>query len=554
MSLDDHYFRQIPISTSSKKAVNSKSTIRKFEMVIWSKALLILFITMNGVFSLLNIGHAQSTFNQRFFYDYVSVASNVIELPEGFLISGVATDTTSGSLVYRQFFRNIDFEGNLLTTQFFGNDSLQFISFEDINVWLSPEILLISTSSFINGVDHGSLFWLDQFGNVLSRNDYMSPSFVDETPFNLWMKPSDICVTEGEEIYLAAQITGSETGNDVCVLKLDSIGEIIWEYIYATSASYDLCYSIGTNAAGGVVLAVREFDVGSDPVVKIIEVNGNGEEISQEELPLTTAINDFILVDESMVAATYRKEPSIGHLTGHAYRATLSGDLEWERNFGGDINPEQQMQHVVNSQDGAYVFGGNHFEDYQQEPEINGTYNWYGWLVKVDDEGDILWERNYHYVTSQLDEHKMYDLKATSDGGYIFCGEATDHDYTNPEVELPIQQAWVVKVDGCGCLVPGCDPNCVVSVPEMTIDYENTQFLVGPNPASQYINIHVLSPHRTSRKITLHDPQGKELTSFPAPEGNTTYMLNIEDYPTGVYLLSLIENGKTVQTERVVKD
>jgi hypothetical protein len=523
-------------------------------MVVWFKSRLIQFFTLIGVFSMLSIGHAQNTFAKRFYLDHVTVASNVIEIPDGYIVSGIAGVVSTGLFYNRQFFVLLDADGNQLDNSVVGNYGQQFLNFNNVNTRISSTEMIVGTTCSIDGIKHGTLFWIDEDGNTIDQRDYLSPSYDAEIPVTNWMVLTDICINTEGYIYFSAQIGGEETGNDFCILKLNTNGDIIWTYINATSASYDLCYSIGSSPVGGVVLAVIEYGANTETVVKIIELDGNGEEISIQEMPLSTTINDFVITDESIVVATYRKEPSFLHTTGHSYKASLNGELEWERNFGGDINPEQRMHHVVNSQDGAYVFGGNHFEDYQQEPEINGTYNWYGWLVKVDDEGDILWERNYHYVTSQLDEHKMYDLKATSDGGYIFCGEATDHDYTNPEVELPIQQAWVVKVDGCGCLVPGCDPNCVVSVPEMTIDYENTHFLVGPNPATQFLNIHVLSPHRTSRQIVLHNLQGKELTSFPAPEGNTTYMLNIEDYPAGVYLLSLIENGKTVQTERVVKE
>jgi hypothetical protein len=70
-----------------------------------------------------------------------------------------------------------------------------------------------------------------------------------------------------------------------------------------------------------------------------------------------------------------------------------------------------------------------------------------GMLKHVDMAGAEVWERTYQ-TNSQLD-HYFYDVKRTLDGGYIMAGTAFDS-------LLVSQDAWLVKVDSFGCLVPGC--------------------------------------------------------------------------------------------------
>ncbi len=507
--------------------------------------ILVMTIVVSGTYDLTG----QITFSHRFFYDNATVASNVIELPESYLVSGLATDFSSGTLRYRQFFRQIDFEGNLSDFQIVGNDSLEFANFENVNTGTLENQLVLGTTGYLNGVRHGTLFWLNTEGDVMLRKDYLSPYFDADIDASHWIQPTDICANADGDIFVSAQIFTSETANDFCVFKLDPVGQLVWTYIHAVSSDLDVCLSMLATSLGGVWLAITEEVLEENTAAsKLVELNANGELINSQEMPFYTTMNDFILVDESIVVATFRKE-STWHLTGHVYKAGLNGDLEWETNLGGDASIEQQMYHIVESPDGSYVVGGHHFESIPENDELEGYYNWHGWLVKLSDDGDVIWDRRFHPVISKSDDHKMYDLKATSDGGYIFCGQATDNDTSNPDIELPSQQAWVVKVDQYGCLVPGCH----VGVEEFA--KREGLFKIGPNPVSQgdLLNIYVTDIQSLSQaSIEVHDMQGKLVTSIQDLASSVTYILPIDDIPVGTYVVSLLDRGLVVDSEKLV--
>ncbi|MEZ4687702.1 MAG: hypothetical protein R3B47_17060 [Bacteroidia bacterium] len=90
-------------------------------------------------------------------------------------------------------------------------------------------------------------------------------------------------------------------------------------------------------------------------------------------------------------------------------------NLEWQRFYGkkGDDRPEA----MALASDGSLLLGGStvtHRPD--EEPDHNA------WVVKVDTNGYELWEREVRLPGRQ----EITDLRATEDGGVIFCGSSSD--------------------------------------------------------------------------------------------------------------------------------
>ncbi|MCK4569382.1 MAG: hypothetical protein KAT76_03775, partial [Bacteroidales bacterium] len=107
--------------------------------------------------------------------------------------------------------------------------------------------------------------------------------------------------------------------------------------------------------------------------------------------------------------------------------------------------------------------------------------NWidsYGWLLKIDENGDSLWYREYHYYTgTEFDFNELYDLCLSPDGGYAMVGQVST--WIEP------QTAWVIKVDSLGCDTPGCATGMNIYAPRGA---ENEALWIYPNPANAYLN------------------------------------------------------------------
>ena len=151
-------------------------------------------------------------------------------------------------------------------------------------------------------------------------------------------------------------------------------------------------------------------------------------------------------------------------------------------------------------------------------------------------------------------------MKATSDGGYIMVGEATDQTgaSANWQPTLPRQQAWILKVDACGCLVPGCDgervamscgcePDLFPEVPEY--------FLVGPNPASNSLHIYYGDQPQTKNEnleFRVHDMTGRLIQSFSPKDVHTTYITDVSHWARGNYILSLFAGKDLLQQKKIL--
>jgi len=510
--------------------------------------------------SIVHATSAQTTFNQVFYYSEPCVGTNVICLGNEFIILGISLNITDSISYYQQFIRFIDNDGNHLNSTLLGNDSTQYLNFADNNYIFDNNHFLIGTTKYVNGIMNGTLKWIENTGEIVQERDFLSPYFNENEIDNTqWMYPRDISKSENGFIYMASQIGTPETGNDFCILKLTPEGDEIWTYIYATEADPDLCYALEATDDGGVLVAAgSSAPLTEELAIKhFFKLDGGGE--MEWEFTLDGFISgyakDFILEDNAIVVVTESVNSAQTAIKPYVYKIDTLGEFIWDTEVEGAYHEDQWAELIVATQDGGYVIAAQNYETWPENQDVNGQYNWNGWLVKLDNDGEIVWDRKYHHVESTQDDHAIYDLKATSDGGYIFCGEATDHDPDNIEEGIPIQQAWLVKVDGCGCLVPGCDPNCTTGVEEATIDYESTHFLAGPNPASQFINIHVLDEgFSQDRQVRIFDLQGKVVKEFSAQQGGVTYMTDVEGLSSGVYLVSLFVGGELVQSERIVKE
>jgi hypothetical protein len=174
-----------------------------------------------------------------------------------------------------------------------------------------------------------------------------------------------------------------------------------------------------------------------------------------------------------------------------------------------------------------------------------------GFLMKLDTAGNVIWDRKFYNVDGN--HCRFTDYIELSDGFIAACGMANGSNELNLN-----QDSWVVKVDACGCLVPGCEngADCSqwVGLNDDPLNHELQQsFMIYPNPVRRILNIY-LPPQLPNGECTfeIHDITGKLVRSFIAKEPDTTYMTDVGDLTRGVYFLSQKVNGSIIQTLRFV--
>ncbi|MFN8863911.1 MAG: T9SS type A sorting domain-containing protein, partial [Flavobacteriales bacterium] len=325
------------------------------------------------------------------------------------------------------------------------------------------------------------------------------------------------------------------------VVKTDPVGNTLWKRYYTGytgSTSSTIFATIESAYNGGYIVGSGTRSCETCPFQHhLVRLNDNGDVMWQK-----------ILADNSNAGETHAMHygdgiyfasgwkcldaEGISQCKPYLIRFDDDGDTLWTKTFGDQWLYATYTAHTKRmSDDHLMAVGEIRHENYQQ-----------GLMLKYDIDGNEIWRRIYSNVDGNA--CRFNDFTELTTGELVAVGVAWPQGGDEPLG----QDTWILKTDEHGCLIPGCH----VSVEEL--ERQEQSFLVGPNPASDRLNIYlpgeVTRTHHTQFRLT--DLTGKLIREFSADTGSTTYMLDVSEYPTGVYLVSLVIDGQRIKTERVV--
>ncbi len=522
-----------------------------------------------AMFLLFFKAHSQITFNKRLFADNKTVFESIYPIEEGYLASGWLLDTIGQNHIDLVIY-GFDLEGNELWTKRYGEADRAFWSIENSSSLLDNRFLQQSTGTR-DGVPVVTQSWFNEMGDTIFTRDFESLYFNNGWDGDYFVSTIFSCLNADSTSYLCVQIFHETTFNDAVLYKLDPQGHELWHYVHATLSDPDVIYAVVPHR-GGVIAGINQFIYAEDSTnVLFKKFASNGDTVweinSNDFIDDALSCNSLIMDGDSLVGCGKVLPYSVNdyYPIASVFKIDTLGTLIWSNTYGAYTNFEwRDFTNVVKTTDGNYVCGGTWTTVPGSEEipigQVNDDYDQFAHIVKFDrDNGDIIWERNYRWLETYRDNHSLNDMKATPDGGVIFCGEANDtyHIY-----EPPYQQAWVVKLDACGCLVPGCDEECFVGVSELPEgpgnDSKNSKiqvFKFGPNPVSDLLNVYVGSISNADLKnasIAIYDLQGKLMKSFVVKYANTTYMMDVSEMASGEYVMGFMNDGVVLQSEKLV--
>ncbi|MFT6815123.1 MAG: hypothetical protein ACJAZ3_001022 [Sphingobacteriales bacterium] len=157
-------------------------------------------------------------------------------------------------------------------------------------------------------------------------------------------------------------------------------------------------------------------------------------------------------------------------------------------------------------------------------------------LTKYNENAEIIWQREI----GRYDRHEQgFGLSQTSDGGFLISGSISkfDENYFNTT-----RNVLVIKVDECGCLVPGCDPNC-----ELTTGTKPTYFeriitdefeAIYPNPVTDLATFRYNLLVNSEALIQIFDPLGKIVLEREIKDKGEL-QINVSKFSSGIYHLNV---------------
>ncbi len=303
----------------------------------------------------------------------------------------------------------------------------------------------------------------------------------------------DILLNNNNEMILTGfkSIDGSGASHDGYMVKVDSVGSIIWQKYYGQVGLKEHLNN-STYLKDGNILACG---------LKASSIDTNGF--------LNKTYTWLVKLDP------------------------FDGDTIWTKTVNSFYYSAGSKVFELKNGD-LIIFDG--------EIEFN-TPKQYAQFMRLDSQGNLLWTKRYDWYNDSIavntTTERIYDFIQTSDGGYLIVGDAV---HNTPNFQ---QSAWLLKLDSNGCLVAGCGS---VGIVEYEV-FNTLTFKAYPNPAQDEVTIS--GELQDGDVITFFDFTGKlleqriiNLSEIPT--------FDVSNYANGIYLLQLYRSGYKSATQKFV--
>lgn len=272
--------------------------------------------------------------------------------------------------------------------------------------------------------------------------------------------------------YSTSNISGDKTensngGTDIWIVKLNSVGAIMWQNTIGGSGE-DLLLSIKQTTDGGYILgAGSDSNISGDKTENsrggldywIIKLNANGTIIWQktyggaqpefDAYVVQTADGGYFVggYSDSNISGD-KTDPTNGQRDYWALKLDSTGAIVWQNSIGGSLVDRPQAAFQTN--DGGFIIGGfsNSSASGDKSENNNGIRDY--WIVKLNSSGAVQWEN----TIGGADDDVLRDMIQTADGGYLVGGYSKSNiSGDKTENSQGDYDHWIIKLDGNGTIV-----------------------------------------------------------------------------------------------------
>lgn len=250
-------------------------------------------------------------------------------------------------------------------------------------------------------------YWIlktDALGNVLWNKDYGGSG---EDKLNAVLQTAD-----GGYLLAGSSSSGingdksqfSKGGTDYWVLKIDSVGNKLWDVDYGATLTETFQSVIKTTGDGFLICGTSNSNAGGDK--------------SQN----TYGSTDFWII-----------------------KINSSGVKQWDKDFGG-TNTEA-LHSVLLTPDSGFILAGFSTSNSggTKSENTKGVSDY--WILKTDFLGTKLWDKDYGGTATD----DCGSVSLTADGGYLLCGNSQSVVSGNKtERNVGSSQSWIIKLNSAG--------------------------------------------------------------------------------------------------------
>ncbi|BDS14360.1 T9SS type A sorting domain-containing protein [Aureispira anguillae] len=403
-------------------------------------------------------------------------------------------------------------------------------------------IVVGTFGSLVSGNHGGDDYWvikLDNSGTILwdkklGGSSWERGQYIQETSDGGYIVSGTSESTDGD-------VTGNHGDKDYWVVKLNSVGNIVWEQSLGGSNAEMLGSCQETND-GGYIVAGSSFSLDGDITthygendIWLVKLNSQGGIVWEKTLGgtgwETTAIVE-VMSDGgyTVVGASSSNNVDLTHNNGFSdfwtVRLDSIGTITWQVSLGS--TGEDYPQSIQETSDGGCIITGA-VGAINGDVIGNGTGGGYCWLIKLTSTGTLDWQKSLGGTSSEMGAY----VQEINNGDYILIGSSssTDGDVTTNNGNYDY---WVVKLSS------------VLGLSEVD---ESVSIDLFPNPALDLVTLKK-DVKLTNAHYVVYNTMGQAILSGDLTEEYTK--IDTRDLLSGLYHVE-IKTLSTTQTIPFVK-
>ena len=238
-------------------------------------------------------------------------------------------------------------------------------------------------------------------------------------------------------------ISGNKTsesfgGADYWLLRIDKVGQIIWEQHYGGSGD-DHLFDVAENQDGTILLVgYSNSTISGNKMTAemggfdgwVLKVDQNGQLLSQNAFggdnfdnlyTITPTVDGGYLLGGS--TASHPSETishfSRGSTDYYIVKIDENGLYEWDARFGG--HADDQVYAVKALHDGNFVLCGGSASGLSIDKSTDNLGSYDYWIIKMNPKGKMIWEHAYGGTSLDV----AYDI-VEMPGGHLYVGGVSD--------------------------------------------------------------------------------------------------------------------------------
>lgn len=527
--------------------------MKRFFLIIWLTILVV------------SLTEAQSTFMNRYGSNFHDIGHKVIQTQDGnYIVAGYTIGFGSGG---NAMLIKVNSSGTILWVKDYAGINEDIIY--DVEELSDGSLVMVgSTGSYGAGGIDGFIMKTDSAGEYI-----WAKSFGDIGYEDFYQIEKD----GAGGFYVLCGGYDFSTYNAI-VIKMDGTGSVQWaktntNWTTTNGESYGL--TIKAISSGGVILANT---TGGPLAIDVIKFSASGTPLwsntytpvpggsglnglSMAELPSGDLVINYGFANVNTVAQS---------LDNSILKLDANGNYIWNKSFGGTYSDYPNS--ILISSDNNFILGG--YSNSAGNGELDAN------IMKIDTSGAIIWSKNYGLVWSEYttdiiqgandeyvltgqqwsvgydyDSSKVFLLK-TDPVGVTSCNDITwnptvsaqninmtagpsTQNYSLPESETIVWNAnlrYLYTYDNCA----------PVNINELAVT--NYDWKIYPNPAENYINVEI-EISTGDVEIKISNLLGKTLSMQPYQKN-----ISLNYLEPGYYLISIVRQGETLATKRLIKN